>query len=203
MQIGRSGSNCPLTARIDAETRSTISSLRLRMIRTVWLATICLAVLSTLAVGKALMTRANSAVAERPADQTTVGTRVVQDTLSKADRLEITYVRQELPATAALQPPRSALQPAELIVPAVSSVTPPVANKIISRHWRDPNAVASATKTRQTRQTAPDKKSKTVDRKSNQAADRSKPADPVKPCSRPGAVGDILRSLKLSPACDS
>jgi len=164
------------------------------MIRTVWLATICLAVLSTLAVGKALMTRADSPVAGRPTDQATVGTGLVQDTLSKADRLEITHVRQEVPAP-------SALQPAELIVPTVSSVTRPVANKIISRHWRDPNAFpALATKTKQTRQTAPDK---TVDRKGNQAADRSKPADPVKPCSRPGAFGDLLRSLNLSPACDS
>lgn len=110
------------------------------MIRAVWLATICLAVLSTLAVGKALMTRADSPVAERPTDQATVGTGLVQDTLSKADRLEITYVRQEVRAP-------SALQPAELIVPAVSSVAPPVENKIISRHWRDPNAFpASATK---------------------------------------------------------
>src|ERR1700681_494297 len=171
--------------------------LRLRMIRAVWLATICLAVLSTVAGGKALMTRADSPVAERPTEQATVGTGLVQDTLSKADRLEITHVRQEVPAP-------SALQPAELIVPAVSSVAPPVENKIISRHWRDPNAFpASATKTKQTRQTAPDKKSKTVDRKGNQAADRSKPADPVKPCSRPEANGDLLRSLNLSPACNS
>ena len=102
-----------------------------------------------MAVGKALM-RADSPVAERPTDQATVGTGLVQDTLGKADRLEITHVRQEVPAP-------SALQPAELIVPAVSSVTPPVENKIINRHWRDPNAFpASATKTKQTRQTGPD-----------------------------------------------
>ena len=167
------------------------------MIRTIWLATICLAVLSSLAVGKALMTRADSPVAERLTGETTVGTGLVPDTLSKADRLEITYVRQEVPAP-------SAVQPAELIVPAVSSVTVPVANKIISRHWRDPNALStSAAKTKPTKQTAADKKSKTADRKANQAADRSKPADPVKPCSRPGAFGGILRSLNLSPACDS
>jgi hypothetical protein len=157
------------------------------MIRTVWLATICLGVLSALAVGKALMTHADYPVAERPTDQTTVGTGLVEDALGKADRLEITYVRQEVPAP-------SALQPAEPVVPAVSSFTPPVENKIISRHWRDPNAFSvSSTKPKQTRQTAPDKKGKTVDRKGNQAADRSKPADPVKPCSRPGAFGDLLR----------
>jgi hypothetical protein len=167
------------------------------MIRTVWLATICLAVLSSLAVGKAVMTRADTPVAGRSSDRMTFGTGHVQDTLSKADRLEITYVRQEVPAA-------SALQPAELVVPAVSSVTPPVANKIVSRHWRDPNALStSAAKTKPTKQTAADKKSKTADRKANQAADRSKPADPVKPCSRPGAFGGILRSLNLSPACDS
>ena len=37
----------------------------LKMIRTIWLATICLAVLSTLAVGKALMTRNPSSATER------------------------------------------------------------------------------------------------------------------------------------------
>jgi hypothetical protein len=166
------------------------------MIRTIWLATICLAVLSALAVGKAVITRAYSSVTERPTDQTTVGTGLTEDTLSKADRLEITYMRQEVPAFPALQP----LDP---VVPAVASAPPPAANKIISRHWHDPNAFSSATKPKQNKQTASNKKSKTVDRKGDQAADRSKPAEPVKPCSRPGAVGDLLRSLNLLPACDS
>jgi hypothetical protein len=156
------------------------------MIRTVWLATICLAVLGALAVGKALRTPADSIAAEAPTDQMTVGVGLAQDTLSKADRLEITYARPELPA-------RSALQPTEPIVPAVTSAPPPVETKIIRRHWHDPNA----------KQAGPNKKSKTIDRKGNQAADRSKPTEPMKPCSRPGAFGDFLRSLNLSPACDS
>src|SRR5882762_1089121 len=133
------------------------------MIRTIWLATICLAVLSTLAVGKAVMTRAPS---ERPTELTTISTGLTQDTLGKADRLEITYVRQEVPAT-------SALQPTEPVVPTVAPAPPPVANKIISRHWHDPNAFSSATKPKQTKQTASSKKGKIVDRKDNQAADRS------------------------------
>jgi hypothetical protein len=170
--------------------------LGLKMTRTIWLASICLAALSALAVGKALMTRADSLITEGARDQTTVGTGLTQDALSKSDRLEITNVRQEVPA-----PP--ALRPAEPIVPAVSSVPPPIANKIISRHWHDPNAFLSGTKEKQTKQTALNKKSKTVDRKGNQAADRSKPAEPVKPCSHPGAFGDLLRSLNLSPACES
>jgi hypothetical protein len=168
----------------------------LRMTRTIWLATICLAVLGTLAAGKAVMTRAYSSVSEQPTDQATVGIGLTQDTLGKADRLEISYVRPEMPTA-------SALQPAEPVIP-VASVSPPAPSQIISRHWHDPNAIPSGTKPKQTKQTALDKKSKTDDRKTTQAADRSKPAkDPVKPCSRPGAVGDLLRSLKLSPACES
>jgi hypothetical protein len=142
------------------------------MIRTVWLATICLAVLvfSALAVGKALMPRADL-ITERSSDLTTVGAGLTQDTLRKADRLQITYVRQEAPAP-------SALQPTEPVVPDVSSVRPVVENKIISRHWHDPNAFSSAAKSKQPRQTASNNKNKTVDRKDNQVADRSKPMKP-------------------------
>ena len=146
-------------------------TLGLKMIRTIWLATICLAVLSTLAVGKAVMTRAPSSATERPTDRTTGGTDLTQDTLGKADRLEITYVRQEVRAA-------SALQSTEPVVPTVASAPPPVANKIISRHWHDPNAFSSAAKSKQSRQTASNKKNKTVDLKDNQVADRSKPVKP-------------------------
>jgi hypothetical protein len=139
----------------------------LKMIRTIWLATICLAVLSTLAVGRALMTRNPSSPPE-PTDQTTIGADLIQDTLGKADRLEITYVRQDAPAA-------TVLEPIEPVVPAVASVPPSIENKIISRHWRDPNAFSSATKPKQTKQTASGKKGKIVNRKGNQAADRSKP----------------------------
>jgi hypothetical protein len=170
------------------------------MIRTVWLATICLAVLSALAVGKALRTPADSIVAEAPTDQMTVGTGLAQDTLSKADRLEINYARQETLPQPALQPTE---QP-EPIVPAVSSVPPPVETKTISRHWHDPHAISSsAAKPKHAKQTTANKKSKTIDRKRGEAAYRSKPTEPMKPCSRPGAFGDLLRSLNLSPACDS
>jgi hypothetical protein len=133
------------------------------MIRTIWLATICLAVLSTLAVGKAVMTRTPSSATERPTDRTTISSGLTQDTLGKADRLEITYVREEVPAA-------TVLQPIEPVVPAVASVPPPVENKIISRHWRDPNAFSSATKPKQSKQMASGKKGKMVDQKGNQAA---------------------------------
>jgi hypothetical protein len=131
------------------------------MIRTVWLAIVCLALVSALAAGKALRTPAGPTAAEISADESTVGIADAQDTLSKADRLEINYVRQETPPQAVLQS----------IEPTAPVVTPPspVETKIMSRHWRDPNAFSSSLKDSQ--RTESKKTSKNVDRKRNQAAD--------------------------------
>jgi hypothetical protein len=126
------------------------------MMRTVWLATTCLAVLGALAVAKALTTPVVPIV-ERQVDETTVAIGLAQDTLTKADRLEVTYVRQETPA----QP---ALHPTEPFIPPVPTIVPPAKTKI-SRHWHDPNA--SAAKSEQPKKTVATKKN-------NQAADGSK-----------------------------
>jgi hypothetical protein len=164
------------------------------MIRTVWLAIVCLALISALAAGKVLRAPAGAAVAELSADASTVGIGDVRDTLTKADRLDISYVRPEAP-------PLAILQPVEPTAPAVSPPGAPMETRIISRHWRDPNAFSSSLKASQ--QPESKKKSKSADRKRDQAAERSKTPAPVKPCSRPGPVGDLLRAVKLSPACES
>jgi hypothetical protein len=130
------------------------------MMRTVWLATIFLAVLGALAVGKALRTPADSIVPEVSTDQMTVGTGLTQNALRKADWLEINYARQEILPTA--------VQPTDPIVPAVSSVPQPVETKILSRHWHDPQLSSSAVKPKKAKQTSTDKKSKAVDRKGKQ-----------------------------------
>jgi hypothetical protein len=165
------------------------------MIRTVWLAIIGLALVSALAAGKALRTPAVPAAAELSAEATT-GIGQDQDTLNKADRLEVNYVRQEIP-------PQAVLQSVEPTAPApvVTPPSQPSETKIISRHWRDPKALSSSGN--DTQRTESKKKSKSVDRNRNQAADRSKPPEPVKPCSRPGPFGDLLRAVNLSPACAS
>ena len=163
------------------------------MIRTVWLAVLCLALVSALATGKALRAP-GPAVAELPAEKIAVGIDRAQDTLGKADRLEINYVRDE-------PPPQPVPQPIKPAAPAVTPPTPPMETRIISRHWRDPHAASSSPK--DSERTESRRKSKNVDRKRNQAADRSKPSEPVKPCSRPGAFGDLLRAVNLSPACAS
>ena len=163
------------------------------MIRTIWLAVLCLALVSALAAGKALRTPAGPTVAELPADQITVGIDRAQDTLSKADRLEVNYVREA--------PSQPILQSIEPAAPIVTPPSPPMETKITSRHWRDPNALSSSGKDSQ--RTESKKKSTNVDPKRNQAADRPKPSEPVKPCSRPGPFGDLLRAVNLSPACAS
>jgi hypothetical protein len=167
------------------------------MIRTVWLAIACLAVLGTFAVGKAFTTPAAPTGAVH---ETAVGSAPGQQSLPKADRLEITYVRLETPDQSAF-PDQSALKPSEPIRSTVPSIVRPAGTKIISRHWHDPNAAAA--KSKQPRQAAVNKKSRNVDPRGSRAADRSKPTEQVKPCGQPGAVGNLLRSLNLSPACDS
>ncbi|CAN0401780.1 unnamed protein product [Phaeothamnion confervicola] len=99
-------------------------------------------------------------------------------------------------------PYQPVLQSSEPAAPVVTPPKPPTETKIISRHWRDPNAFSSSLKnSKPAKQTDPNKTSKNVDRKRNQAADRSRSAEPVKPCNRLGPIGDLLKSIKLSPAC--
>jgi hypothetical protein len=166
------------------------------MIRTVWLAIACLAVLGALSVGKALTTPVAPATAEISFDETTIGADFGQETLTKADRLEIAYVPPEPPA-----PP--VLQPTEPLRSAISSTVQQAETKIISRHWHDPNArVSTAAKTKRIKQALTDKKSR-PDPKRNQTADRVKSPEQPKPPCKTGPFSEFLKSLNLSPACAS
>jgi hypothetical protein len=148
-----------------------------------WLTIACLAVLASLLVGKALKAPVALALVTAT-DETTIGTGSAQDPLTKADRLEFAYVRPEIPVQ--------------------SASVPPVETKIVSRDWRDPDVTASlAEKSRQPAQMATGKKGKSVHPKGRRTADRSKPVGHGKPCHRTGAIGDLLKSLRLSPACVS
>jgi hypothetical protein len=131
------------------------------MIRTIWLATLFLAVLGALAAGKGLMTPNHLVRAELPLYQKTSDSGLGEDTLTKADRLESAYDRGVRGS-----PPS---QPAEF-APPVALPTPTVENKIISRHWHDPNSISSATRSKSTKQTGANKKSKAADRKRNQSS---------------------------------
>jgi hypothetical protein len=167
------------------------------MIRTVWLTIAGLAVLGALLVGKAVKTPIALAV-ETSMNVATIGTSLAQAPLTKADRLEFAYVRQETPAQSALPPTQPSISP-------VATIVPPVETKIISRHWHDANATTSSVgKPNQPAPVVASKKGKSVDPKVSRAADRSKPTvNTKKPCKQTGPYSDFLRSLNLSPACVS
>jgi hypothetical protein len=163
------------------------------MIRTVWLAAVCLVVLGAMAAGKVATTPAAQTTKEKPLDGATVGADLAREPLIKADRLEVTYVRQETPS----QP---ALQPIDPIVPEAPKMMSPAETNIVSRHWHDPNDTnSSAAKSKRTA-----KKGKSAaDSRDSQAADRSKPSEQTKRCDRTATFSGLLRSLNLAPACDS
>jgi hypothetical protein len=152
-----------------------------------------------LVVGKAAFPTSDApGSTQRSANEATIGrSDANQNTLTKGDRLEITYVDQGISAP-------SAPQSTESLIPPVPQIDPPVEGKIVGRHWHDPHATtSSALKTNQPKRTVTTEKNKSADPKGNQASDRSKPAEQVKPCNRTGAFEDVLRSLNLSPPCDS
>jgi len=167
------------------------------MIRTVWLAIACVAVLAALLVGKAVKTPVAMA-AVTSMNATTIGTSLAQAPLPKADRLEFAYARQETPAQSALPSTEPSISP-------VATIVSPVETKIVSRHWHDANATTSTIgKAKQPAPMAASKKGKSVDPRVGRAADRSRPTgNAKKPCKQTGAFSDLLRSLNLSPACDS
>ena len=117
--------------------------------------------------------------------------------MAKADRLQITNVHQEGPAEAASR----LIEPVAADVP--NSISPEE-TIIVNRHWHDPNDTNYATaKSKQFRGAATARKGKSAaDPRGGQAADHTKPPAQTKPCNRTG-VGDFLRSLNLSPPCDS
>jgi hypothetical protein len=166
------------------------------MVRTIWLAAACLAVLGAVAVGKAYKTTATPTTRESSADGATLGAGPVPIPLTKADRLQITTVRQEARAESTPRP----------IEPSVPELPNSVSEEtvIVSRHWHDPNATEfrAAKSKKMGRTVAAKKLNSAADPKGDQAANRTKPGAQTKPCNRTG-VGDFLRSLNLSPACDS
>jgi hypothetical protein len=165
------------------------------MIRTVWLAAACLAVLGVVAVGKTLTAPATLPPSEMLVDRTTVGAGLAQEAMIKADRLEITYVRKE-------EPTESALQPIDPIFPEAQKAISPPGTHIVSRHWHDSNALNSSAP--KSRQTITARKAKAAaDSRGSQVTDRSKPSEQVKRCDQTTAFTGLLRSLNLAPACDS
>ena len=123
-------------------------------------------------------------------EQTTVGKTFSQDTLTKADKLEIAYVGDAV-----------AVEPAMLVTkapdePAPQPPSPTATPKIVSRHWHDPNAKKSAAVSLGRRIEGQEpKKSKNVD--------HGKATVDLRACRRPEGFAGLLRALNLSAGCDT
>ena len=120
------------------------------------------------------------------AEQTTVATGSSHDTLTKADKLEIAYVRVPV------EPVMLATQVSDETSPQPRSLTIP---KIVSRHWHDHTAKKLAA-------VSPDRRIKIVE-KNGKNIDRAKATVDLRPCRRPEGFAGLLRALNLSPGCDT
>jgi len=123
-------------------------------------------------------------------EQTTVGAGFAQDTLTKADKLEVAYVRDPL-AVELVMPDTKAHDESPPQHPS-----PPATPKIVSRHSHDPNA-------RKVAAVSPGRRIKSQESKKSTNIERAKlPAD-LRPCRRPEGFAGLLRVLNLSPGCDT
>jgi hypothetical protein len=127
---------------------------------------------------------------EASQEQTTVGKAFSQDTLTRADRLEIAYVGDAV----AVAPTMAAAKAPDETAPQPSG--PTAAPRIVSRHWQDPNVKKSAAVSSGRRiKDQPPKKSRNVD--------RGKATVDLRACRRPEGFAGLLRALNLSPGCDT
>jgi hypothetical protein len=123
-------------------------------------------------------------------EQTTVGEIFSQDTLSKADRLEIAYVRDPV-----------ALKPAMPVTKAPdenpSQFPGPTATaNVVNRHWHDPSAKKPAA-------VSSGQRIKDRDSKKDRDVDRGKATVDLRACRRPEGFAGLLRALNLTPGCDT
>jgi hypothetical protein len=165
------------------------------MIRTMWLALFCLAVVSTAAVVRFVTSASGSVVtidqnASAPFEPAIVS-NAQSETLTKSDKL--------LPPLALASPEETPVVPIELVSlsPGVSpsaspGISPSVDDTIVSRHWHEssvPVRLSNVASSRKVKTTNP--KNKTVPARSTEAK-----------CSQDSSR-TLLESLNLSPKCRS
>jgi hypothetical protein len=161
--------------------------------RIVGLPIVCLILLGAIAI------KAGTAASRPPdieplPDQTTVGSGVPQDTLTKADKLEIVYVRKAVPVEPITRFAKA--------TPGPSLPLPTTVPKFASRHWHDPNSIKVTNNSR-------DQRIKSSQSKKVRESNKSKNVEPSKaivdlrPCRRPEGFAGLLRALNLSPGCDT
>jgi hypothetical protein len=162
--------------------------------RVVGLPIVCLVLLAAIAI------KAGTA-ASRPPDieplpeQTTARPDVPHDTLTKADKLEIPYMR------GVTRPVEQVTRPANA-TPGPSLPRPLVVAKVATRQRHDPNPIKVANNSQDQRiKSSPPEKAR--DAKKSKKVEPPKPMVDLRPCRRPEGFAGLLRALNLSPGCDS
>jgi hypothetical protein len=159
----------------------------LDVIRTVWLAFLCL-----IGLGAVVATNAGRPTpipnVDAYLEQPTIATDSSQDTLMKADRLEIAYVSVPV----AVGPVMPATPVADETSPQKRLIIP----KIVSRHWHDHSARKSAA-------VSSDRRIKIEEPQNGKSVDRAKATVDLRPCRRPEGFAGLLRALNLAPGCDA
>ena len=182
---------------------STVRTLRPRMLRTMWFALSCLAVLGAMITIKVATTPAPLAVAATH-DQTAIGIAFGPNTAAKSDRLPIPDIRK--PTEADLVPPAATTMPVEAPSSSLETTNKAInettrktidttPNKIAHRRWQDSNAKLIA-------DSPPRRHPKARSEKANADNDHGKSTSNVFRC-RQDAFGNLLRSLDVSPHCSS
>jgi hypothetical protein len=126
--------------------------------------------------------------ASEPLAQSTVGMSESRDTLTRADRLEITYVQYEPPTQA---------------ISSVEPMTPPDVRPIIPQ--QAPNKVAQRRPGANEKKVVvvkPKPRPKHPEPKKAAKTDRSKATIEIKAC-RPNAFDGLLKALNISPRCET
>jgi len=172
------------------------------MLRTMWFALSCLAILGAMIAIKVATPAPLVVVATH--DQTAIGIAFGPNTAAKSDRLPILDIRKPADAdpvppvatTMSVEAPSSSLETTNKAINATTRKTiDATPKKIGHRRWQDSNAKLIA-------DSPPRRHTKVRPEKTNADNDHRKTTSNVFRC-RQDAFGSLLRSLDLSPRCSS
>jgi hypothetical protein len=156
------------------------------VIRTVWLATLCFGGVAAVVATNAGTSTPPPTAGASP-EQTTVADPFSRDTLTKADKLEIAYVRDPV----AMEPIMPVTMASDDILP--QRLGPTATQKIVSPrpHARKPRTASS------------DRRITIREPKKSKSVERGQVTVELKSCRRPEGIAGLLRAFKLSSGCDS
>jgi hypothetical protein len=173
------------------------------MLRTMWFALFCLAVLGAMITIKVATTPALLAVAATR-DQTAIRIAFGPNAEAKSDRLPIPDIRKPMEAdpatrvatTMPVEAPSNSLETTnKTIIETTRKIIDATPKKIAHRPWQNSNAKLIAG-------SPPRRHAKARPEKTNADSDHAKTTSNVFRC-RQDAFGNMLRSLDLSPHCSS